>query len=80
MPEIVPLATAIREHVQDGATLALEGFTHLIPFAAGHEHPHSNDAGPNLRSDDRRRLCSKARFLLGRQSGRRFFAPISRRG
>src|SRR5499427_4275163 len=37
MPEIVPLATAIRQHVQDGATLALEGFTHLIPFAAGHE-------------------------------------------
>src|SRR5262249_21781082 len=37
MPEIVPLATAIRQHVRDGDTLALEGFTHLIPFAAGHE-------------------------------------------
>jgi glutaconate CoA-transferase subunit A len=24
-------------HVRDGQTLALEGFTHLIPFAAGHE-------------------------------------------
>lgn len=31
------LADAIREHVHDGATLALEGFTHLIPSAAGHE-------------------------------------------
>ncbi len=28
---------AIRELVRDGDTLALEGFTHLIPFAAGHE-------------------------------------------
>lgn len=31
------LADAITEHVQDGACVALEGFTHLIPFAAGHE-------------------------------------------
>lgn len=28
---------AVRHLVQDGATIALEGFTHLIPFAAGHE-------------------------------------------
>lgn len=34
---IVPLARAVSEHVHDGATVALEGFTHLIPFAAGHE-------------------------------------------
>ena len=31
------LADAIAEHVGDGDTVALEGFTHLIPFAAGHE-------------------------------------------
>lgn len=31
------LADAIAEHVQDGDCVALEGFTHLIPFAAGHE-------------------------------------------
>jgi len=31
------LETAIKTHIQDGQTLALEGFTHLIPFAAGHE-------------------------------------------
>jgi glutaconate CoA-transferase subunit A len=31
------LADAIAEHVKDGDTVALEGFTHLIPFAAGHE-------------------------------------------
>jgi glutaconate CoA-transferase, subunit A len=35
--EIVSLADAIEELVKDGQTVALEGFTHLIPFAAGHE-------------------------------------------
>lgn len=34
---LVTLAEAIARHVQDGQSLALEGFTHLIPFAAGHE-------------------------------------------
>ena len=28
---------AMSQHVHDGMTVALEGFTHLIPFAAGHE-------------------------------------------
>jgi glutaconate CoA-transferase, subunit A len=37
MATIVPLATAIEALVHDGDTVALEGFTHLIPFAAGHE-------------------------------------------
>lgn len=31
------LSDAVAEHVHDGACVALEGFTHLIPFAAGHE-------------------------------------------
>jgi glutaconate CoA-transferase, subunit A len=31
------LAEAIRLFVPDGSRVALEGFTHLIPFAAGHE-------------------------------------------
>jgi glutaconate CoA-transferase, subunit A len=31
------LEEAIAEHVHDGDVLALEGFTHLIPFAAAHE-------------------------------------------
>ena len=31
------LAEAIELFVHDGASVALEGFTHLIPFAAGHE-------------------------------------------
>jgi glutaconate CoA-transferase subunit A len=37
MAEIVPLGEAVRELVHDGDTVALEGFTHLIPHAAGHE-------------------------------------------
>jgi glutaconate CoA-transferase subunit A len=37
MAEIVPLSEAVRELVHDGETVALEGFTHLIPHAAGHE-------------------------------------------
>lgn len=34
---ITQLAHAIRELVHDGDAVALEGFTHLIPFAAGQE-------------------------------------------
>jgi glutaconate CoA-transferase subunit A len=37
MAEIVTLADAVSELVHDGDTVALEGFTHLIPHAAGHE-------------------------------------------
>ncbi|OZM82461.1 CoA transferase subunit A [Pseudonocardia sp. MH-G8] len=37
MAKIVPLPQAVSELVHDGDTVALEGFTHLIPFAAGHE-------------------------------------------
>jgi glutaconate CoA-transferase, subunit A len=37
MAEIVPLEEAVRGLVRDGDTVALEGFTHLIPHAAGHE-------------------------------------------
>ncbi len=35
--KFVTLESAISEHVKDGDTVALEGFTHLIPFAAGQE-------------------------------------------
>ncbi|MDG4831368.1 CoA-transferase [Solwaraspora sp. WMMD1047] len=37
MAKIVSLAEGVGELVRDGDTVALEGFTHLIPFAAGHE-------------------------------------------
>src|SRR4051794_35732936 len=35
--EITSLSDAVAELVHDGDTVALEGFTHLIPVAAGHE-------------------------------------------
>jgi glutaconate CoA-transferase, subunit A len=35
--EIVSLQSAVAELVSDGDVVALEGFTHLIPHAAGHE-------------------------------------------
>jgi glutaconate CoA-transferase, subunit A len=35
--KLTSLRDAIARHVADGACVALEGFTHLIPFAAGHE-------------------------------------------
>ena len=37
MPDFVSLPDAVSATVRDGQTVALEGFTHLIPFAAGHE-------------------------------------------
>ncbi|HEX6025205.1 MAG TPA: CoA-transferase, partial [Solirubrobacter sp.] len=35
--EITSLADAVADLIHDGDTIALEGFTHLIPVAAGHE-------------------------------------------
>ena len=37
MAELLSLSDAVGELVSDGDSVALEGFTHLIPFAAGHE-------------------------------------------
>src|SRR6202042_2436861 len=37
MAEITSLSDALAGLVSDGDSIALEGFTHLIPFAAGHE-------------------------------------------
>ena len=89
MATFLSLSEAVAEHVRDGDTVAMEGFTHLIPFAAGHEadppgpqapdaDPH--DAGPDLRPADRHGRGRKARLLLGRQSRRRLAAPPARRG
>ncbi|HEY4997518.1 MAG TPA: CoA-transferase, partial [Usitatibacter sp.] len=35
--KIMTLHEAVARFVKDGQTIAMEGFTHLIPFAAGHE-------------------------------------------
>jgi len=37
MAEIVSLADAVARAIHDGDAVAMEGFTHLIPFAAGRE-------------------------------------------
>jgi glutaconate CoA-transferase subunit A len=37
MTEFLSLRDAVATHVHDASIVALEGFTHLIPFAAGHE-------------------------------------------
>src|SRR3990170_110362 len=37
MAKILTLAQAVEDVVRDGDVTAFEGFTHLIPFAAGHE-------------------------------------------
>lgn len=37
MSRIMSLGEAIADNLKDGDTLAMEGFTHLIPYAAGHE-------------------------------------------
>jgi glutaconate CoA-transferase subunit A len=37
MAEFLSLHEAVKRFVHDGSTVAMEGFTHLIPFAAGHE-------------------------------------------
>jgi glutaconate CoA-transferase subunit A len=37
MADVLKLAEAVEANVRDGDTVAMEGFTHLIPFAAAHE-------------------------------------------
>jgi glutaconate CoA-transferase subunit A len=37
MSEFMSLAEAVARFTRDGDAVAMEGFTHLIPFAAGHE-------------------------------------------
>ena len=37
MAAILSLAQAVEDNLKDGDSVAMEGFTHLIPFAAGHE-------------------------------------------
>src|SRR5260370_42293068 len=37
MSQFMSLAAAVEANVRDGDAVAMEGFTHLIPHAAGHE-------------------------------------------
>ena len=89
MADVLPLGEAIAELVRDGDTVALEGFTHLIPFAAGHEIIRQGrrdltlvrmTPDLDLRPADRHGLRAQAGLLLGRQPRRRLAAPLPRRG
>ncbi len=42
MSKLTPLSRAIAQYVEDGDTVYAAGFTHLIPFAAGHEMIRQN--------------------------------------
>lgn len=48
MAEITSLTEAVAGLVRDGDTLAMEGFTHLIPHAAGHELIRQRRSGLTL--------------------------------
>jgi glutaconate CoA-transferase subunit A len=48
MARITTLAEAVADLVHDGDVVALEGFTHLIPFAAGHEIIRQGRSGLTL--------------------------------
>ena len=37
MAKVISLTEAVRQNVRDGDLVYAAGFTHLIPFAAGHE-------------------------------------------
>ena len=87
--EITSLADAVADLVHDGDTVALEGFTHLIPVAAGQEiiRQRKRDLTlvrmtPDIVYDQLigAGCARKLIFSLGRQPGRRLAAPLPRRG
>jgi glutaconate CoA-transferase subunit A len=86
--ELLRLEQAVRELVHDGDSVALEGFTHLIPFAAGHEIVRQRRREltlirmtPDLIYDQLIGMgCAQARLLVGRQPRRRLAPPLPRRG
>ena len=88
MAEWLTLAEAIAAHVHDGDSVALEGFTHLIPFAAGHEIIRQGRRNlslvrmtPDLIYDQLigAGCAAQADLLVGRKPRSWFSAPVSRR-
>ena len=84
MAAILSLAEAIEANLRDGDNVAMEGFTHLIPFAAGHEVIRQGRKRltlirmtPDLIYDQLIGMgCGKNSILLGRQSGRWYAASF----
>ena len=74
---------------RDGAVVALEGFTHLIPFAAGHEVDSSGPTRPDGDPDDAGIVydqligmgcVAQLEILVGRQPRRRLATSAPRCG
>ena len=89
MAEWLSLAEAIAANVHDGDSVAMEGFTHLIPFAAGHEIIRQRRRElslirmtPDLIYDQLigAGCAREADIFVGRKSGSRIVAPLSRCG
>src|SRR3954447_26406794 len=87
MAQILTLSDAVARLVNDGDSVALEGFTHLIPFAAGHELLRQGRRDlelirmtPDVLYDQLIGMgaAREARVLLCGQSGRGFAAPAAR--
>ena len=88
MAEITTLREAIAELVHDGDAVAIEGFTHLIPFAAGHEILRQGRRElelirmtPDILYDQMIGVgaARKLVFSYGGNPGRRLAAPLPRR-
>ena len=78
MARFLTLAEAVEDAIRDGDTVALEGFTHLIPHAAGHEIIRQRRKGltlirmtPDLIYDQMigMRCCAKLVFSWGGNPG-----------
>jgi acyl CoA:acetate/3-ketoacid CoA transferase alpha subunit len=67
MPDPQPLPGAIRARVHSSAVVALEGFTHLIPYAVGHEIVRQGITGLTLVRPDKH---------IGRRSMRLSADPV----
>src|SRR5262245_65921644 len=89
MPRFLSLAEAVEDCVRDGDTVAMEGFTHLIPYAAGHEVIRQQrrrltliKMTPDLLYDQLIGMgcAAKLVFSWGGQSGCRFAPSPARRG
>ena len=87
MSRFLPLAEAVEETIRDGDVVAAEGFTHLIPHAAGHEIIRQSRRQltlirmtPDLIYDQMIGMgcADKLIFSWVGNPGRRFAAPLPR--
>jgi hypothetical protein len=94
MSHFLSLAEAVEATLRDGDTVAMEGFTHLIPFTVGHSpaatksHPHPDFAVTSASIFRRSITTSSASFarlpesgsLRCRRSGRMWGDPRAQSG